>query len=173
MIKECFYKPHILESEQVLFRVQKHGMTRVRSHVLFVITAIIGTSALGYFFTDEFQIYYANFALVLFQLGLVGAHMLLWRALLVRRGIVFTDQRFIIFQNSLFSGTVSSIVYHQIAEFELQQSLVGRWLGYGTIWLKLADQGKEIPLMDYEYPQEIENILNERVLLGERHPVPG
>lgn len=165
MIKECFYQPHILESERVILRTQKHGITRLYNHLLFILTAVIGTSILGYFFTEEFQLYYANAALIIFQLLLFVAHLLMWRALLIRRGIVFTDQRLIIFENAFFSGTVSSIVYRQIAEFEFQQSFFGRWLHYGTFTIKLSDQNKAVNLLDYEYPEEMEKILNEYVLL--------
>jgi len=165
VIKPCFYEPHLLEGEKVLYRTQKHTVTRAYNHILFFITAIGTTSVLGYFFTEQFQVLYTSVALVIFQLLLFGIHLWIWRILLVRRGLVFTDRRIILFESYFFSGTISSIVYDQIAEFTLQQSVLGKWLGFGSIWVRLSDQNKEIDFMDYEYAATIERILNERVLM--------
>lgn len=144
------YVDRVLQpGEQVIHRARLHWLIYGRAMLLFVAAAALAIVALSATDTMRDALDYA--ALAALVLAIIAA-----LAAAIRRStteLVVTDQR-VIFKRGVISRHTVEMNRGKIKSVDVDQSLLGRMLGYGTVVVH-GTGGSLEPLADIEAPLEL------------------
>lgn len=116
---------------------------------------IIG-ALLSLVFCAIFGLWLAQLLLLVITLAHMG-HMV-WRMLGWKMASVIVTNRRLICPKGVFSRSVASTQLHRIGDHEYYQSILGRWLGYGTLRIETGgrhDNGAERELIRWVKSPEV------------------
>jgi uncharacterized membrane protein YdbT with pleckstrin-like domain len=144
------YVDRVLQpGEQVIHRARLHWLIYGRAMLLFVAAAALGVFTLRA--PDSLHDALEYGALAILVLGILAA-----LAAAIRRGtteLVVTDQR-VIFKRGVISRHTVEMNRGKIESVDVDQSLLGRILGYGTVVVR-GTGGSLEPLADIEAPLDL------------------
>ncbi|MBU0731953.1 PH domain-containing protein [Patescibacteria group bacterium] len=164
LIKEYFYKNHLLPDEKVLFITEMTFLTRLPFHIFFLIIFMAIGYLIGHWLTGQWLFNTLQIIIIsVVPLLLFGGYLIIWRMLLVRRGLILTDKRILHFDNDLFSRHIQSVPYNKITEFDLSENFMGSFFGFGNVTISVYEMNKDIHFNHFMHVGKIEKILTQEL----------
>lgn len=158
------YKQHLYPNEEVLLVTERHSIKRLPMHIVFVLFAVgMAVVIFGGLYNLEI------FNTVYWVLGafwimcLVCLYFLAWNLLLERRGLVFTDQRLMIFEHDAFSRSHRIIPYERIEEATVKENFFGHIFGYGDVRLVIHEEDAASVFKGYTGLLALEGIISKYI----------
>ncbi len=160
-LRTIHYQKHLYPDEKVLLITERHYISRLPIHIMFIVaTLVTGVGTFAVFYTLGVLSVLVGVLCGLGSIAAIAAYFLAWNLLLERQGLVFTDQRLMIFEHDIFSRSHRIIPYERIEEATVRENFFGHIFGYGDVHLVIHEEEDTALFKGYTGLVELERIVS-------------